>query len=109
MNPVIYSLNDILSDWKRQHDVFSNITSKFQVIHGYLSFDKYPLCKLEDDLLLSFAEIDNEGIRFFFNKERSIFIAISWPEDQPPVISSVSFVYHLSDVDNQEKTILSST
>lgn len=96
MNSLALSMNEIFDQWKKQYDIFASITSSFAITNGFLCFDGHPLFS-SDELLLSSAEYDAESIRFFFPDNRSVNISISWPEDLPPVVSSVSFVYVLQD------------
>lgn len=103
MDPIVLSLNHILNQWKQQFDIFSAISSEFSVEDGSICFEHYPLCHAGNGLVLISSEYDSESIQFYFSQNRSIRVAIDWPEDQPPVVSSVSFVYMLTESHQYEQ------
>ena len=96
MNPVISSMTDILKSWKTEYDLFSAISSEFSMNSGCICFSNQPLCLAEADLAISSAEFDAESIQYFFNRNCSIYISVSWPEDQPPEVAAVAFVRYLN-------------
>lgn len=94
MNSLIASMNDILKNWKKEYDLFSAISSEFSVNNGSVCFANHPLCLAEDDLVISSADFDAESIQYFLNRNCSIYISVSWPEDQPPEVSYCAFVQY---------------
>lgn len=87
-------MNDILEDWKKEHDLFHAIPFSFSVENGFLFFRKCALCAAEDDLMLDSSEFDAESITFRFNLGRSVTLHIAWPEDLPPEISAVTMEHN---------------
>lgn len=108
MNSLALSLNEIFGQWKKQYDIFASITSSFAISNGFLCFDGHPLFSA-DELSLSSAEYDAESIQFFFTGNRGVNISISWPENLPPVVSSVSFLYILQSSKESEDRIQGDT
>ncbi len=102
MNPLVLSMNDVLRQWKEQYDIFTAIPHQFEISHGILNFAHLPVCKAEDDFEMTSANFDAESIRFFFPRNRSIVISVSWPEDKPPEVSSVAFIHFLKEGDYHE-------
>lgn len=99
MNQLILALNSILQDWKKEYDLFHVISSEFIEKNSFLYFDDRLLCKLGGGLTLQFAMFDPESIQLSLSQDCSIVVAVSWPEDLPPVVSSVSLVHHLVDLE----------
>lgn len=97
MNDLIYSLNKVLANWKREYDIFSVISAQFSDEKGFISFGGQTLFPLSNGLVLESAEFDAERIEFFLSEKRSITLNISWPEDLPPVVSSVLYVCSFGD------------
>lgn len=92
MNPVILSMNDILTQWKKDFDLFSAVSFEFSVDQGFVCFGNYPICK-EDALQgLDYSNYDSESIDFFFDHNRSIVVSVAWPEDEPPAVSSIAYI-----------------
>lgn len=103
MESIVLSMNNILNQWKQQHDIFTAISSEFTIEDGSLCFEHHSLCHVDEGLILTYSAFDSESIQFFFSQSRSIIICIDWPEDQPPVLSSVSFVYFLTGGNQYEQ------
>jgi len=102
MSNLVSSMNDVLEDWKKEHDLFHAIPFAFSIESGWLCFHKHMLCPAEEDLLFVSAEFDTETISFFFNTGRSVSLHIAWPEDLPPEIGSVSVNYRFQPVDEHQ-------
>lgn len=96
MNSLIASMNDILMNWKKEYDLFSAISSEFSMKDDFICFADLPLCFADAVLAISSAEYDAESIQYFFNRNCSIYISVSWPEDRFPEVSSVAFVQYLN-------------
>lgn len=67
MNSIISSMNDILIDWKKEHDIFDSMYLSFCESNGFLCFRDFPLCKLEDHLELVSVETTTESIDIHLN------------------------------------------
>lgn len=92
MNPIISELNDILLNWKKEYDHFNAITARFTEEDKFIFFSGVPLYPSDSGLTLQSALSDAESIEFFFTDGRNIEISFAWPDDKPPVLSSVSTV-----------------
>lgn len=99
MKSIVSILNDVLFDWKKQHDILSGVASQFNECEDFLCFDDFPLCKLTEDLSLESMEFDSDSIQYFLSANRCISITFTWPEDAPPVVSSVSLSYNFSSAE----------
>jgi len=92
----IEKMNRVLANWKSQFDVLSSLNLQFSVTDGHLFFNELPLC-LEKGLDLIFARFTAKKIVFSFEGNKTIQILIGWPEDEGPVLSSISLLYHNTD------------
>ena len=89
---MIEKMNRVLANWKSQFDVLSSLNLQFSKNENHLYFNELPLCMADDSELL-FARFTAKKILFSLSGNKTIQILIGWPEDEGPVISSVSLVY----------------
>lgn len=97
MHSIISYLNDVLNQWKKDHDIFSAVSSQFSESEGFLCFQDLPLCKLDKSLEMEGAEYDSESIQFYLNDNRSILIYMSWQVNEPPIVENVALIYRLHE------------
>lgn len=93
MNSLIASMNEVLQMWKALYDINSAVLLSFsEDSKGFICLNEKTLC-INSDLVLLASHVDAEEITFYFDGDRSIVIAIEWPEDTLPYIQSVFFGY----------------
>ena len=86
----VLALNQVLRDWKQQYDLLAAIKDEFSLpAEGRLRLGDILFGPAAAGWELASAEYNAESIRYHLRGGGYILIGISWPEDQPPKISTV--------------------
>lgn len=94
MNTLVLHLNEILGKWHDHHDLSTDDRPFFHAAQNQLCFAGYPICPMAG-LSLVHAEFSSDEIEYTMNDGRSILLTFQWPEDDNPVVASVSFIQRL--------------